>query len=135
MGALVQNAMLGSGSDFLTSYSSSYGSGSTSQKVTVPMVPVLVPQHCIQHGQGEKHRLRIFSPSWNTPLRYCHKKRLCSAGKIWFDFPLAIFSPYYTISESRTIITWSNGEKIKTRGKNIIYFPPVGFLCSFQRDN
>ncbi len=33
----------GSGSDFLTSYSS--GSGSTSQKVTVPTVPVPVPQH------------------------------------------------------------------------------------------
>jgi hypothetical protein len=32
----------GSGSDFLTSY----GSGSTSQKVTVPTVPVPVPQHC-----------------------------------------------------------------------------------------
>jgi hypothetical protein len=32
----------GSGSDFLTSY----GSGSTWQKVTVPMVPVL--QHCLQ---------------------------------------------------------------------------------------
>jgi hypothetical protein len=30
----------GTGSDFFTSY----GSGSTSQKVTVPMVPV--PQHC-----------------------------------------------------------------------------------------
>jgi hypothetical protein len=35
----------GSGSDFLTSYGSSYGSGSTSQKVTVPPVPVPVPQH------------------------------------------------------------------------------------------
>ncbi len=32
----------GSGSDFLPSY----GSGSTSQKVTVPTVPVPVPQHC-----------------------------------------------------------------------------------------
>jgi hypothetical protein len=32
----------GSGSDFLTSY----GSGSTSQKVTVPTVPVPVPQRC-----------------------------------------------------------------------------------------
>ena len=32
----------GSGSDFLTSYGS--GSGSTSQKVTVPTVPV--PEHC-----------------------------------------------------------------------------------------
>ncbi len=34
----------GSGYDFLTSYGS--GSGSTSQKVTVPTVPVPVPQHC-----------------------------------------------------------------------------------------
>ncbi len=36
----------GSGSDFLTSYIS--GSGSSSQKVTVPMVPVpaSVPQQC-----------------------------------------------------------------------------------------
>ena len=34
----------GSGSDFLTSYGSDFGSGSTSQKVTVPMVPV--PQRC-----------------------------------------------------------------------------------------
>jgi hypothetical protein len=33
----------GSGSDFLTSYGSD--SGSTSQKVTVPTVPV--PQHCL----------------------------------------------------------------------------------------
>jgi hypothetical protein len=32
----------GSGSDFFTSY----GSGSTSQKVTVPTVPVPVPQRC-----------------------------------------------------------------------------------------
>jgi hypothetical protein len=40
----------GSGSDFLPSYGSGYGSGSTSQKVTVPTVPVPVlvpvPQHC-----------------------------------------------------------------------------------------
>jgi hypothetical protein len=33
----------GSGSDFLTSYGS--GSGSTRKKVTVPTVPVPVPQH------------------------------------------------------------------------------------------
>jgi len=38
----------GSGSDFLTSYGSGYGSGSTSQKVTVPTVPVPVPQHWLQ---------------------------------------------------------------------------------------
>ena len=37
----------GSGSDFLTSQGSGYGSGSTSQKVTVPTVPVPVPQQCI----------------------------------------------------------------------------------------
>ncbi len=37
----------GSGSDFLTSY----GSGSTRQKVTVPTVPVPVPQHCCQDPQ------------------------------------------------------------------------------------
>jgi hypothetical protein len=36
----------GSGSDFLTSYGS--GSGSTRQKVTVPTVPVPVPQHCLK---------------------------------------------------------------------------------------
>jgi hypothetical protein len=36
--------------------------------------------------------------------RYCHKKRLCPAGKILFDFPFAIFSPQFTIRESRTII-------------------------------
>ena len=41
----------GSGSDFLTSYGSGYVSGSTSQKVTVPTVPVPVPvpQHCRTH--------------------------------------------------------------------------------------
>ncbi len=36
----------GSGSDFLTNYGSGSSSGSTSQKVTVPTVPVPVPQHC-----------------------------------------------------------------------------------------
>jgi hypothetical protein len=35
----------GSDADFLTSYVSSSDSGSNSQKVTVPTVPV--PQHCI----------------------------------------------------------------------------------------
>ena len=49
---------------------------------------------------------------------------------VWFDFPLAIFSPQYIVCE-RTIIAWPKGEKIKTREK-ISYFPPVGFLCSFS---
>jgi hypothetical protein len=52
----------GSGSDFLTSYGSGYGSGSTSQKVTVPTVPVPVPQHCMKvlfHLFYSSHRIRI----------------------------------------------------------------------------
>jgi hypothetical protein len=44
----VMNYGSGSGSDFLTSYGSGYSSGSASQKVTVPTVPVPVPQHCRQ---------------------------------------------------------------------------------------
>jgi hypothetical protein len=39
----VINYCSGSGSDFLTNYGS--GSSSTSQKVTVPTIPVPVPQH------------------------------------------------------------------------------------------
>jgi hypothetical protein len=42
-GNQIHNFMSSSGSDFLTSY----GSGSASQKVTVPTVPVPVPQHWI----------------------------------------------------------------------------------------
>jgi hypothetical protein len=34
--------------NFMSSYGSGYGSGSTSQKVTVPTVPVPVPQHCLE---------------------------------------------------------------------------------------
>ncbi len=45
----------GSGSDFLTSY----GSVSTCQKVTVPTVPVPVPQHWRVH-------LRIREKTWHT---------------------------------------------------------------------
>jgi hypothetical protein len=41
-----------SGSDFLTSYG--YGSGSTRQKVTVPTVPVPIPQHCFNDQKLEK---------------------------------------------------------------------------------
>ncbi len=42
-GNQIRNFISGSGSDFLTSY----GSGSTSQKVTVPTVPVPVPQRSV----------------------------------------------------------------------------------------
>jgi hypothetical protein len=41
----------GSGSDFLTSY----GSGSTRQKVTIPTVPVPVPQHWLWVGHSYQH--------------------------------------------------------------------------------
>ncbi len=46
-GNQIHNFMSSSGSDFLPSYGSGYGSGSTSQKVTVPMVSVPVPQHSL----------------------------------------------------------------------------------------
>ncbi len=42
---------------------------------------------------------------------------------VWFDFPLAIFFPFYTVSESRTNIAWSNGEK-RHRGKKYHIFSP-----------
>jgi hypothetical protein len=51
----------GSGSDFLTSYGSGYGSGSTSQKVTVPTVPVPVPQHWLGSGNFD-----FLNPKWNS---------------------------------------------------------------------
>jgi hypothetical protein len=56
----------GSGSDFLTSYGS--GPGSTSQKVTVPTVPVPVPvpQHC---GRPE------FESRLGTPWRPSIERR------------------------------------------------------------
>ncbi len=36
-----------------------YGSGSTSHKVTVPTVPVPIPQHCIWKVTDENSRIRI----------------------------------------------------------------------------
>ncbi len=58
-----------SGSDFLTSYGSGYGSSSTSQKVTVPTVPV--PQHCKKVEAPSK-----CPEKWLTKL-LSHKKKLC----------------------------------------------------------
>jgi hypothetical protein len=58
---------------------------------------------------------------------------LCSTGKILFDFPLAIFSPQYTVCESRKIIAWPKGEKIKTLGEKISYiFPQLDFCTLFS---
>ncbi len=55
-------------------------------------------------------------------------------NNIWFDFPLAIFSPpQYTVCESRTIIAWPKGKKIKTQGEKISYiFPQLDFCALFS---
>ena len=54
----INNFISSSGSDFLTSYGS--GSESTSQKVTVPMVPV--PQHWFEHFKSWiRIRIRVKS--------------------------------------------------------------------------
>ncbi len=55
----------GSGSDFLTSYGSDYGSSSTSQKVTVPTVSVPVPVP--QHWYKASIKIRILF-KWNRTL-------------------------------------------------------------------
>ncbi len=55
----------GSGSDFLTSYL--YGSGSASQKVTFPTVPVPVPQHCQEGGQY-LYGVQSFRPGFESFL-------------------------------------------------------------------
>jgi hypothetical protein len=57
----------GSGSDFLTSYGSGYGSGSTSQKVTVP---VPVPQHCLLSILREEHK-----PVLTGPPQWLHNQK------------------------------------------------------------
>ncbi len=62
-----------SGSDFLTSYGSGYGSGSTSQKVTVPTVPVPVPQHCLR-GKWFKHSYSSTN-SLNIPVLLMNKMK------------------------------------------------------------
>jgi hypothetical protein len=51
-GNQIHNFISSSGSDFLTNYGS--GSGSTSQKVTVPTVPVpvLLPQNCFAQAKS-----------------------------------------------------------------------------------
>ncbi len=58
----------GSGSEFFTSYGSSSGSGSTSQKVTVPTVPVPVPQHCYYVLTCVQHVLVGGTKIENAPL-------------------------------------------------------------------
>ncbi len=61
---------------------------------------------------------------------FFYKFPIILSNIVWFDFPLAIFSPYYTVSERRTIIAWSNGEKIKTQGEKISYIFPHWDFCA-----
>jgi hypothetical protein len=62
----------GSGSDFLTSYSS--GSGSTSQKIMVPTVLVPVPQHCPVHNAFDagKSMTTFLAPNGTRLTARCH---------------------------------------------------------------
>jgi hypothetical protein len=73
----------GSGSDFLTSS----GSGSISQKVTVPTVPVPVPQRCLKRG-----KLLLLTP----PLRL-------------------LFPPLYLLGQQK-IILMIGGRRRRRRG-------------------
>jgi hypothetical protein len=64
----------GSGSDFLTSYGSD--SGSTSQKVTVPTVPVpvRVPQHCSFCSAAFMKKGWVFQKEWTLNGNSYYKK-------------------------------------------------------------
>ena len=68
----------GSGSDFLTSY----GSGSTIQKVTVPTVPVPVPQHCLGEMEKIKYipRSSVGGEVARFPTAAAPQSRLAGAG-------------------------------------------------------
>ncbi len=74
----------GSGSDFLTSYGSGYGSGSTSQKVTVPTVPVPVPQHWSSVDYTAVYRQHLCVNEGSRPQQHTWN------SKAWF-FPAQIY--------------------------------------------
>jgi hypothetical protein len=48
------------------------------------------------------------------------KKRLCTAGKIWFEFPLAIFSPSTLSVKVEQLLIGLRGKK-KTEGEKISF--------------
>ena len=57
-------------------------------------------------------------------------------GRKWIFIPPLgnlHFSPQYTVCESRKIIAWPKGEKIKTLGEKISYiFPQLDFCALFS---
>jgi hypothetical protein len=78
----VINYGTGSGSDFLTRYGS--GSGSTSQKVTVPTVPVPVPQHCLLLRLG----IVFFSyPPVRFIVHYIRTSKYYRSIPFWYRYP------------------------------------------------
>jgi hypothetical protein len=98
------------------------------ERIFSPSTPPVKVEQLIAWPRREK---RIYFPPVEI-RRYCHKKRLCPGEKIWFTFPLAIFSFRYTACENRRIIAWPKGEKIKTQGEKISYiFPQLDFCALF----
>jgi hypothetical protein len=87
----------GSGSDFLTSYGS--GSGSTSQKITVPTVPVPVPQHwyseqcpldghpLVVHHNCTDDTLKIWKFLFTTTWQSCSELRWRYPESTWWAPP------------------------------------------------
>ncbi len=91
----------GSGSDFLTSYGSGYGSGFTSQKVTVPTVsvPVPVPQHWypgtypLVHARVQIEKGGGFLSRLYLPIRYKGFLFSCTQGG-WAGWKLRVTVEY-----------------------------------------
>jgi hypothetical protein len=84
----------GYGSDFFPSYGSGYGSGSTSQKVTVPTVPVPVPQHCKRPWYRTAKMNLVLSTSLSTNLYFTITGRCCEMDPIICEFFIFLFIKY-----------------------------------------
>ena len=66
-----------------------------------------------------------------TQLRYCHKKD-CVQREIYDLISLLQYFPPSTQSvRVEKLLHGLRGKNKDTGRKNIIYFPPVGFLCTF----
>jgi hypothetical protein len=88
------------------------------ERIFSPSTRSVKVEQLIAWPRREKIKTRGKRPFYFPPVkirRYCRKKRLCPAGKICFTFPSCHIFPQYTVFESRTIIAWPKGEKIKTQ--------------------